>query len=69
MTLPAPWDCRYGDATRRLLALVSGLPSQERARRRLLMLQAYIDESCSDELFVMAGFVSNVEGWIAFSEE
>jgi hypothetical protein len=67
--LQRPWETNYGDAARRVLALVSGMPAQARARGRLLMLQAYVDESCSDSLFVMAGFISNVEGWMAFSDE
>jgi hypothetical protein len=33
------------------------------------MLQAYIDESCKDGAFVMAGYVASAESWLAFADE
>jgi hypothetical protein len=63
-----PWDS-YGDAARRVLALVSGLPAQDRGRWRFLVLQAYVDESYSDGLFVMAGYVATIDQWAPFSDE
>lgn len=64
---------KYGDAGRRVLALVSGLRPEARMTRRFLVLQAYIDESCTrgpdGSLFVMAGYIATVEDWMAFSDE
>jgi hypothetical protein len=64
----APWS----DAATPVWALVSGLPSPLRENQRILMLQAFIDESLSHEkpaVFVMAGFISTAEKWAAFSDE
>ena len=59
-----------GSAALEVLALVSGLPPKARMTRKMMMLQAYIDESCSDgKLFVMAGYIASAPQWIAFSEE
>ena len=33
------------------------------------MLEAYVDESVKDNIFVIAGYVAPVENWAAFSEE
>jgi len=57
-------------SAQRVLALVSGMPAKQRLSRVLLVLQAYIDESyTNDALFVMAGYVATVEQWLAFSDE
>src|SRR4051812_25471854 len=61
-TIP-PWEAQ-------ILALVSGFPPEVPATRRLLMLQAYIDESYTDgELFVMAGYIAPLENWLALSAD
>src|SRR5712692_3495007 len=61
---PAPAD--YIDA------LVWGLPANERGNRLLMTLQAYFDDSGSHKkstVFVLAGFISTVDRWKAFSDE
>ena len=51
-------------------ALVSGLPGEQRRRRPLLMLQAFIDDSKSDgRLFVLAGYIAPAEAWARLSDE
>jgi Protein of unknown function (DUF3800) len=52
-----------------VLALVSGLPAQDRARWRLLVLQAYVDESYSEGVFVMAGYIATIDQWAPFADE
>lgn len=54
--------------------LVSGLPPHKRGLRRLVALQAYIDDSGGTELnqhpyFVLGGFVSTAERWAEFSAD
>ena len=52
-------------------ALVCGLPAHERARRKLLMLTAFFDDSGTDgsgPFCVIAGYISDVERWKAFSD-
>src|SRR5215208_2476822 len=61
-----------GTAAERVWAMVSGLPSGKRERRKLMVLQAYIDDSGSeptDPLFVLGGFVSQAADWAVFSDE
>jgi hypothetical protein len=50
--------------------LLSGLLSCERARRHLLMLQVFIDDSGRgvDPVFVLAGYVGRVRNWEDFSD-
>jgi hypothetical protein len=50
-------------------ALVSGLAGEYRLNRLLLMLQAYIDESEGDGIYVMAGYISTAKQGCGFSEE
>jgi hypothetical protein len=53
-------------------AIVSGVPSPERERQQLLMLQAFIDDSKGQEprgIFLLGGYVATVECWAAFSDE
>lgn len=58
-------------ASAHIWARVSGLPGEERRKRLLFMLQAYIDESFSNEssIYAMAGFIASAEKWAAFSDE
>lgn len=62
-------------ARERILALVSGLPEPKRSNRILMMLQAFIDDSKSGDLskpgsvFVLAGYISSVSDWLAFTDE
>jgi hypothetical protein len=52
-------------------ALVSGLPSPERQRRLMFMLQAYIDDSGNigqGKTSVMSGYVASTETWTDFSD-
>ena len=54
-------------------SLESGLPSKERNKRRILVLQAYIDESGMGSIhkephLVLAGFVSTSGIWANFSD-
>lgn len=49
-------------------ALVCGYPGDRRRLRRLLMIQAYVDDSMTDgEVLVLAGLLASVERWEAFS--
>jgi hypothetical protein len=52
-------------------ALVSGFPEPMRSARPLLMLQAYIDDSRSDDppAFALGGFIAPAEKWARFSDE
>jgi hypothetical protein len=51
-------------------ALVSGYAPQERSRRQLAMLQAFIDDSGkAGPVFVAGGFVSSVAQWESFAAE
>ncbi len=68
---PAEKQARYSTRDH-LRALVSGLPDKRRRSRRLMMLQGFIDDSGNDgksPVFVLAGFMSSVERWEAFSDE
>jgi hypothetical protein len=58
-----------GKASQRVWGHVSGMPSRLRAERRLLVLQAFFDESEKGGIFVMAGYVSSIPKWAAFSDE
>ncbi len=55
--------------------LFAGLPPDEASERRILALQAYIDESGTggknspENIFVLSGFVTNVREWNRFSSE
>lgn len=52
-------------------SFASGLDSHQRKHHRLVMLQAYFDDSGSnptDPVFVLGGLVSTVEKWEAFSD-
>lgn len=54
-----------------LLSLVSGMPSHKRANHKVLMLQAFIDESgthADTPICVLGGYVSTVERWAAFTD-
>jgi hypothetical protein len=52
-------------------ALVSGFSEPMRSNRLLLMLQAYIDDSRSDDppVFALGGFIAPAEKWASFSDE
>lgn len=58
-----------GEASQRVWGLVCGYPAERREARRLLMLQAYMDESEQGDYFVLAGYVASVPAWAAFSDE
>jgi hypothetical protein len=51
--------------------MVAGIPSKERGKRQLLMLQAYVDESVSTDpaIYVMAGLIAPAENWARFSDD
>lgn len=55
----------------RIWAQICGrAPSTKPWERRFMMLQAYIDESASnDAVFVIAGYVATAEAWAKFSKE
>jgi hypothetical protein len=57
------------DPKTHILALVSGLPRRFWSRYPIMVLQAFVDESFDKDPFVMAGFVSDVESWLKFTEE
>src|SRR5437868_7829681 len=61
-----------GTAADRVWAMVSGLPSGKRERRKLMVLQTYADDSGNEPtspIFVLAGFIASYEEWAAFSDE
>jgi hypothetical protein len=53
----------------RVWAQVSGLPPKKADARRLLALQAFIDESFSPHVFVLAGYIASAETWASFSKD
>lgn len=56
--------------TRRMRELFSGVPRDKRARRIIVSLQAYIDDSqTDDEVLVFAGYIARFEQWEEFSIE
>ncbi len=61
----------WSEASAPIRGIVSGYSSEIRARKLLLMLQAYVDDSASDvkdrRLF-LAGYVSTAENWAWFSD-
>lgn len=59
------------DAGAAVLALVCGLPREQRRKRLFFVLQAYIDDSgnnASSPVTVLAGFVASPESWALVSE-
>lgn len=59
-------------AAEQVWAMVSGLPSSKRERRRLMILQACADDSGNeprDPIFVFGGFISPVEKWVKLADE
>ena len=53
-----------------VLVHVSGLAPKKRLRSTLMALQAYIDDSMTDDaVLVLAGYIAPVENWLKFSEE
>ena len=73
---PVPKRCyrdRFSERSA-VWALVSGLPSAQRRVRRIMVLQAYIDDSGEQEeavnpVFVLAGFIADSARWAAFLDE
>jgi hypothetical protein len=59
-----PWT----QAAAPIWALVCHFPSAERRRRKLVIINGYVDESESDGVFAMAGFVAPAEEWAKFSD-
>jgi hypothetical protein len=59
-----PWS----EAAAPVWALVCHFPSTQRRRRKLVMINGYIDESEDDAVFAMAGFVAPAEEWAKFSD-
>jgi hypothetical protein len=57
-------------ASSKVWDLVSGLPSSERTKRRMMALQAYFDDSKeAGRVVVLAGLIAPAEQWAAFSDE
>jgi hypothetical protein len=52
-------------------ALASGLSPRDRAKRALMMLQAFIDDSSNERppIFVLAGYLASVSQWEALSKD
>lgn len=53
----------------RVWTQVSGLAPNKASARLLLVLQAFIDESFDDRVFVLGGYIASAETWAEFSEE
>lgn len=63
---------RYSPDAKAFLSLFAGLPSGERERQWVLIIQGYFDDSGSepsDPLYVLAGFLAPVENWLAFADD
>ena len=59
-----------GHAVGRIRALMSGLPPYKRRRRKLIVFQAFLDDSGFEEpVFVLSGYIAPVDWWEDFSEE
>lgn len=59
-------------ASKRIWAEVSGIPSDKRGRRLLMVLQAFIDDSGSapnQGICVLGGFIAPAERWAQFADE
>jgi hypothetical protein len=55
---------RIASSSERIWGLVCGFPGEQRRKRQLLMLKAYVDESGRDEeYFVLAGYIATAEIW------
>ena len=53
-----------------ILKLVSGLPKPVRERRKILALQAFIDDSrTNNNVLVLSGFIADAVAWAKFSDE
>jgi hypothetical protein len=52
-------------------AIVSGLADEQRRKRLLLVLQAFIDDSGNGQppVLVLAGFVARAESWATFADK
>lgn len=58
------------EASRRILALVSGLPPRKRYSRIIVMLQAFFDGSTeTNSALILAGYIGSVDTWLRFSAE
>lgn len=58
-------------ASDQVRALVSGLPRRERERRRIMVLQAAVDDSGSEpqaHFFVLGGFIAPSNSWCDFAD-
>ena len=56
----------------KIRALVSGFAKAEREKRRIVMLQAFVDDLGSDPaaiIFILAGFAATVPQWEHFDDE
>jgi hypothetical protein len=62
-------SARRADAGENIRALVSGLLPSLRGRQVFVMLQAFLDESETPPVFVLAGYSATVDQWEAFSRE
>lgn len=56
-------------AADRAWAQVTGMAPDRAVRRPFMVLQAFIDDSHSDGIFVLGGHVATDESWAKFSEE
>ncbi len=67
--LEHPWG--VSAAADHVWSLVVGMRLDAIARRRLMVLQAYIDDSRDGATgnFVLAGYIASAEQWAAFSQE
>lgn len=66
-----PRDHTWGvsSAVDRVWAQVSGLAPHFAGRRSLMVFQAFIDDSSSDDIHVLAGHIAPAENWAALSKE
>jgi Protein of unknown function (DUF3800) len=56
----------------RIVSFLAGLPEAKRKRRRIVVIQAFLDDSGvigTHPLFVMAGFIGRADVWARFADE
>ena len=53
----------------RVWAQVSGIAPSKSSKRLFVVLQAFIDDSYDDDVFVLAGYIASEEAWANFAKD
>ena len=51
------------------LSCLSGIPDRRRGERVLVFIQAYVDESWGEEVFVFSALIGSVGSWVRITDE